>query len=402
MTSAEPRATTVDTLGTPSPGPPGPTRRAPNRWAWTIGRVAGIDIQVHATFLLLLLWVAFTEYQRVGTGAAAIKGVVFMLAVFGSVVLHEYGHALTAAHFGVRTRAILLLPIGGVSQLEEIPRNPRQELAIAIAGPLVTIGLVIVLYIVLRVTGTPAGPAQALSGTGGSFVARLMWINVVLAVFNLFPAFPLDGGRVLRALIAMRTDYVRATEIAARVGQGFALLFGLYGLFVSGNVLLVLVAFFIWVGAAGEAAAVRVTSAVDGVPVSRIMATNIRALSADEPLAVAAQEVVSGFQDDFPVVSDHKVTGVLTRPDLLRALAAGRQRDTVGDVMQRDFASTTPDEMLSVAVARLRQCRCRTLAVLRDGVLVGLLTMDRIGEFIAIESARRDGRPAAANAQRPA
>ena len=325
-----------------------------------------------------------------------------MLAVFGSVVLHEYGHALTAAHFGVRTRAILLLPIGGVSQLEQIPRNPRQELAIAIAGPLVTIGLVIVLYLVLRVTGTPAQPEQALSGTGGSFVARLMWINVVLAVFNLFPAFPLDGGRVLRALIAMRTDYVRATEIAARVGQAFALLFGLYGLFVSSNVLLVLVAFFIWVGAAGEAAAVRVTSAVDGVPVSRVMATDMRALSADEPLAVAAQEVVSGFQHDFPVVSDQKVTGVLTRADLLRALAAGRQRDTVGDVMHRDFASTTPDEMLSVALSRLQQCHCRTLPVLRDGALAGLLTMDRIGEFIAIESARREARPAPANARQPA
>ncbi len=402
MTSTEPRATVVGAPGAPSPGSLGPTRRPANRWSWTIGRVAGIDIQVHATFLLLLLWVAFAEYQRAGTGAAAIQGVVFMLAVFGSVVLHEYGHALTAAHFGVRTRAILLLPIGGVSQLEQIPRNPRQELAIAIAGPLVTIGLVIVLYLVLLVTGTPAQPEQALSGTGGSFVARLMWINVVLAVFNLFPAFPLDGGRVLRALIAMRTDYVRATEIAARVGQAFALLFGLYGLFVSSNVLLVLVAFFIWVGAAGEAAAVRVTSAVDGVPVSRVMATDMRALSADEPLAVAAQEVVSGFQHDFPVVSDQKVTGVLTRADLLRALAAGRQRDTVGDVMHRDFASTTPDEMLSVALSRLQQCHCRTLPVLRDGALAGLLTMDRIGEFIAIESARREARPAPANAQQPA
>lgn len=402
MTSTEPRATVVGAPGAPSPGSLGPTRRPANRWSWTIGRVAGIDIQVHATFLLLLLWVAFAEYQRAGTSAAAIQGVVFMLAVFGSVVLHEYGHALTAAHFGVRTRAILLLPIGGVSQLEQIPRNPRQELAIAIAGPLVTIGLVIVLYLVLRVTGTPAQPEQALSGTGGSFVARLMWINVVLAVFNLFPAFPLDGGRVLRALIAMRTDYVRATEIAARVGQAFALLFGLYGLFVSSNVLLVLVAFFIWVGAAGEAAAVRVTSAVDGVPVSRVMATDMRALSADEPLAVAAQEVVSGFQHDFPVVSDQKVTGVLTRADLLRALAAGRQRDTVGDVMHWDFASTTPDEMLSVALSRLQQCHCRTLPVLRDGALAGLLTMDRIGEFIAIESARREARPAPANAQQPA
>jgi Zn-dependent protease len=365
--------------------------RPRSRWSWTIGRIAGIDVQVHATFLLLLAWVAFAEYQQVGTAAAAVSGVIFMLFVFASVVLHEFGHALTAARFGVHTRAILLLPIGGVSELEEIPRKPRQELAIAIAGPLVTVGIAAVLYVVLRVTGTPLEAAQALNGTG-PFLARLFWINVVLAVFNLLPAFPMDGGRVLRALIAMHTDYVTATSIAARIGQAFAFVFGLIGLLVLGNVLLVLVAFFVWIGAAGEAASVRVTTAIEGVPVARVMTTDVRTLSADEPLSTAASEVVAGFQNDFPVVHDHTVAGVLTRSDLLRALAAGRQAATVGDIMHRTFAATKPDEMLTVALRRLQECRCRTLPVLRDGSLVGLLTMDRIGEFVTAQSATQRGR----------
>jgi CBS domain-containing protein len=221
---------------------------------------------------------------------------------------------------------------------------------------------------------------------------RLFWINVVLAVFNLLPAFPMDGGRVLRALIAMRTDYVTATSIAARIGQAFAFVFGLIGLLVLGNVLLVLVAFFVWIGAAGEAASVRVTTAIEGVPVARVMTTDVRTLSADEPLSTAGDEVVAGFQNDFPVVQDHTVAGVLTRGDLLRALAAGRQADTVGDVMHRTFAATTPDEMLSTALARLQECRCRTLPVLRDGSLVGLLTMERLGEFVAAQSPAAHGR----------
>src|SRR6266567_680749 len=173
------------------------------KWSWTIGRFAGIEINVHATFLLLLAWVAFAEYQRTRSTAGAVEGVAFILALFASVVLHEYGHALTAARFGVKTRGITLLPIGGVAQLERIPERPSQELATAVAGPAVTVAIVIVLYVVLRLSGTPVTVSGA--GAEGPFLARLMWINVVLAVFNLLPAFPMDGGRVLRAAIAMRT-----------------------------------------------------------------------------------------------------------------------------------------------------------------------------------------------------
>jgi Zn-dependent protease len=201
------------------------------KWSWKLGRVAGIDIYVHATFLLLLAWIGLVSYQRGGPSAAA-SGVLFILAVFASVVLHEYGHALTARRFGVQTRDIILLPIGGVARLERLPSDPRQELWVAIAGPIVTIVLAGVLYAILAATGGPTSVEDILA-INAPFLAQLMRINVWLAAFNLLPAFPMDGGRVLRAALAMRTDYVRATELAARVGKGFALLFGIVGLFVA-------------------------------------------------------------------------------------------------------------------------------------------------------------------------
>jgi Zn-dependent protease/CBS domain-containing protein len=361
--------------------------RRHTRWSWTIGQIAGIDIEVHATFLLLLAWVAYAQYRSVGTTAAAVSGVIFMLAVFGSVVLHEFGHALTAAHYGVHTRSILLLPIGGVAQLEQIPDDPRQELAIAIAGPAVTVVIAVILYIVLRVSGTPVDWHTMVSGTGGSFLERLLWINVVLAAFNLLPAFPMDGGRVLRAAIAMRTDHTQATVIAARIGQVFALAFGIIGLFVTGDPFLVLIAFFVWLAASSEASATRLKSALDGIPVSRVMITDVRTLSPHDPLATAVDHVMGGFQHDFPVVDGQTVVGVLTRADLLRALGERKSGATVGDIMQRDFAATNPNELLERALTRLQQCRCQTLPVLRDGQLAGVLTMESIGELVAFGSA---------------
>ena len=211
------------------------------RWSWRIARIAGIDIDIHATFVILLAWIGLVDYRRAGA-AAALEAVLFTMAIFVSVVLHEYGHALTAAQFGVKTRRITLLPIGGVASLERMPDRPRHELLIALAGPAVTFCIVIALYVGLRVAGAPTdAPSSTITG-GTAFFAGLMWINVALLLFNLLPAFPMDGGRVLRAAIAMRTDYARATDIAARIGKVFALLFGLAGLFVVNNPFLVVIA----------------------------------------------------------------------------------------------------------------------------------------------------------------
>jgi Zn-dependent protease/predicted transcriptional regulator len=292
--------------------------------------------------------------------------------------------------YGVKTRGILLWPLGGVAQLEQIPDESREELLIAVAGPAVTVVIAVILYLVLRVSGIPIEYQNAFAGRGG-FLERLFWINVVLALFNLLPAFPMDGGRILRALIAMRIDHGRATEIAATIGQLFAIVFGVYGLFVSGNIWLVLIAFFVWIAAAGEARATRFKSALDGIPVSRVMITAVQTLSPSDPISVAMDHVVAGFQHDFPVVDNRKVVGILTRSDLLRAVAQGRPATTaVADVMERSFAAATPNEMLDTALTRLQQCACQTLPVLRDDQLAGVLTVESIGTLVAFS-----GRPRA-------
>ena len=359
------------------------------KWSWKLGRFAGIDVRVHATFLILLVWVALASYQRMGTLAGAVSGVVFILAVFGSVILHEYGHALTARRYGIQTREITLLPIGGVAQLERIPKEPRRELAVALAGPAVTVSIVIVLLAVLVATGLPTS-ASVLLREDAPLLSRLMWVNVWLLAFNAIPAFPMDGGRVLRAALATRMSHLRATRIAAEVGKGFALLFGIVGLFFLGDPFLVLIALFVWLGAAGEASMAQQSSAFDGVPVERVMIRDVRTLASTDPLSRAVDEVLAGFQQDFPVVDRGDLVGVLTRSGMMKALAQHGPETRVGDIMEREFEVARPSDELEDAFARLRACRCRTLPVVRGRELVGVLTTENVGEFMMVQSAMRD------------
>lgn len=357
------------------------------KWSWTLGHVAGIELRVHATFLILLAWMALLYGRDTGTVAGAATGVVFTIAVFASVVLHELGHALTARRFGVGTRDITLLPIGGVARLESIPEKPTQELAVALAGPAVTLAIAVVLYVVLRISGITAAPPATGAVTGQGFVAELLWVNATLLVFNLLPAFPMDGGRVLRALLALRMNYLRATQIAARAGRAFALLFGILGLVFSP--FLVLIALFVWLGAAAESSEQEMHTSLAGVDVARVMSRGVRTLSVSDTLDTALQQVLSGFQHDFPVVDGGRVVGVLSHRALLSGLAArGRQSD-VGASMDRSFRSATPDEPLEEAVARLRESPCHAMPVMSDGQLRGVLTLDGVGEFVAIAAALR-------------
>jgi Zn-dependent protease/CBS domain-containing protein len=360
-------------------------------WSWKIGRVAGIDLFVHGTFLILLAWVAIAHYVAHYSVAEAAVGVGFILCLFGIVVLHELGHALAARRYGIATRDITLLPIGGVARLERMPEDPRQELVVALAGPAVNVVLAGVLYAVLAV-GDGFSSIDSVMQVGGRFLDQLMWINVSLAVFNLLPAFPMDGGRVLRAFLAMRMDYVKATQWAATVGQGMALLFGLFGLFI-GNPFLAFIALFVWLGAAQEASMVQMRSALANIPVSRAMITQFYALSPDDTLRRAVEHVLGGFQQDFPVVDDAgRVVGVLTRSDMMTALAQTGQDARVDDVMKRDFMTAGPYDMLGMALARLQERGCRTLPIVHDGRLVGLVTSDQLGELLLIQEAQRKGR----------
>jgi len=354
------------------------------KWSTKIGTFAGIDVYVHTTFLILIGWVAFAHWRTGHTAAAAVEGVAFVLALFACVVLHEFGHALTARRFGIRTRDITLLPIGGLARLERMPDDPRQELWVALAGPAVNVVIAVALFAVLVVTGTLA-PLGTLNVASGSFFERLMLVNVSLVGFNMLPAFPMDGGRVLRAVLAIRMDYTRATQLAANIGQGMALLFGLLGLFF--NPFLVFIALFVWIGAGQEAAMTQMKTALGGIPLESAMITDFRTLSPNDSLAHAVELLLAGAQQDFPVVDGDAVVGILTRADLFTALAREEQQSPVANVMRRHFLTADAADMIDVAFQRLQEHECHTIPVVRGGKLIGLLTMDNVGEFLRVQAA---------------
>lgn len=356
---------------------------AARRWAWKIGRLFGIDIYIHATFVLLLLWVAVGH--AAGGAAVISRGLALVVAVFMIVVMHELGHSLAARHFGIRTRDITLLPIGGVSRLERIPEKPIEELLVTAAGPAVNVFLALLLWAVHAFLGVSASPV-GLGAVGGSFLTKLLWVNVSLAVFNLLPAFPMDGGRVLRAALALKMDHVRATEVAARLGQGMALLFGVFGLFF--NPVLLFIALFVWMGAQQESAAAGLKRALSGVPVGSAMVTSFRVLAPSDRLSSVAALIVEGFQHDFPVVDGTRLVGVLTRSDVVRALAGAGPEGSVASAMHREVLTAHPGDMLETVLAN-RQLPEAPVVVVKGDDVVGIVTAENIGEFILMQGSRQ-------------
>lgn len=368
------------------------------RWAWKIGKLAGIDVYVHATFLLLVGFIVVANWTESHSVAQAAYGLLFVLVIFGCIVLHELGHALTARRFGIRTRDIVLLPIGGVARLERMPEDPNQELLVALAGPAVNVVISGALFFALSLAGhlPTLLQAETISWTGHQFLANIMAVNVWLVLFNLIPAFPMDGGRVLRALLARRMDYTDATQAAAHIGQAIALVFGFLGLFF--DPFLLFIALFVWVGASGEAGMVQMRNSLGTIPVQRVMLTTFQTLQPEDTLATAVEHMLSGWQQDFPVVFGSHVLGVLTREDLVRAIAQGGTGKLVRDAMRRDFQAVDSHDMLDQAVRALQGCGCRSMPVEHNGELVGILTMENIGEFMMIHSAMKQ---AEHSAQKP-
>jgi Zn-dependent protease len=357
------------------------------KWSIKLGRYAGIDVYMHVTFLLLISWVALVHWRQGQSLMAALAGVAFILAVFLCVVLHEFGHALTARRYGIKTRDIILLPIGGVARLERLPTNPLQELWVALAGPAVNVVIAAGLFFWLKVTAS-FEPLQGLTLTAGPFLERIMAVSLFLVAFNMIPAFPMDGGRVLRAVLATRKEYSRATQIAASIGQGIAVLFGFIGLFY--NPLLLFIAFFVWIGASQEASMAQINSAIGGIPVQQAMMTDFKTLHKNDSLDRAIELTLAGSQKDFPVLDNGRIEGVLTQSDLLKALSAREHHPTVTTAMQRRFVTVDSLEMIETAFAKLKDCNCHTLPVMLNGQLAGLLTMDNVGEYMRIQSALKN------------
>jgi len=363
------------------------------KWVYTIGRIAGTEIKVHLTFVLFLGWWAWLGYRE-GGPSGGLTAALLLLALFACILLHEFGHILMARRFGVRTPDVILLPIGGVARLERIPDEPRQELLIALAGPAVTAALALIFYLLLRLTGGDAEVDQL--NPLAPFLNQLLVTNVWLLLFNMIPAFPMDGGRVLRALLASRMGLVRGTRVAASLGQALAVIGGLYGI-TSQHPFLVLIAFFVFLGASAEAEAVETRAAGDGLQVSQMMVTDFRTIPVYATLADAVDLLLSGDQREFPVVDNNgRIEGILTRDNLIRGLSQLGPGGPVSGAMTPGVPVVQPTLAFREALERLRSSRLPALPVVDPaGALVGLLTLDNITDLLMVQRARPDGRAAA-------
>lgn len=361
-------------------------------WSLKLLRVAGTEIRIHVTFVLFLAWIAFTYYLTGGT-AAAVEGVIFILALFGCVLLHEFGHVAAARAFGIFTPDITLLPIGGVARLQRMPEKPSQELIVAIAGPLVNVAIAAVLILVLG-RETDLAHMERLQEPRGEMLAKLATVNIWLVLFNLLPAFPMDGGRVLRAVLAMKLNYARATQIAAWVGQAMAFVFGFVGLFY--NPMLIFIAFFIYLGAQQEAAAAQMKDLARNLSVGEAMMTQLLRLREHATLDDAVEGLLRTAQHEFPVVdADERVLGVLTRDAMITALKERGAATPVAEVMHRGLPIVRRGDAFDAAFRQMQECACPALPVVDEmGRFVGLITPENIGELMMVQSLRpKDGRP---------
>jgi Zn-dependent protease/CBS domain-containing protein len=369
-------------------------------WSIKLFDVGGTAVRIHMTFFLLLAWIGAIHWAR-GGAAEAVDGIIFILLLFVSVVLHEFGHVLAAKRYGINTPEITLLPIGGVASLERMPEKPSQEIAVALAGPLVTLLIVVLLTLVLGARFDLTQMAQ-LEQAQSTMTGRVAAANGALLLFNLIPAFPMDGGRVLRALLAIPMGYTRATRTAATIGQALAILFGFMGLF--GNPLLVLIAVFIFLAASGEAGHVQAREYTRGYLARHSMITAFQTLT---PLATAddaAALLLRTTQQEFPIVDGAgALRGVLTRDALIAALQRTGGQTPVIEIMEQDVPTVPENACVENILSLLQRTGKRMVGVVDARQrLLGYITADNLAELIMIESSRATGPGAALSSSRAA
>lgn len=354
------------------------------RWSFPIVTIGGTAVRVHYTFLLLLLWFGLTGLLS-GGPMAAFNTVLFTVLLFLCVVLHEFGHSTMARRFGVRTPEIILLPIGGVARLERMPEEPRAEFFIAAAGPAVTLAIAIVLLLLL---GNLPPPGMLLSlNEPRALLAQLAFANVILFVFNLVPAFPMDGGRILRAALSSRMGHERGTRLAAGIGQVMAVLLGLAGVLTQ-NVMLVLVALFVFLAARSERGAVAVRGITRGRSAAELMITHFLALAPGDPVSQAATAVIRSEQKEFPVVDENgRLIGLLTREGIVRALAESGPETFVGQVMNTGVRNVSRSTRMDDIVPLLAEGAPAVGVADSNGSCLGYITWENLTEELLIKRA---------------
>lgn len=354
-----------------------------------IGRFAGIKVQIHWTFWLLFVFVGVMVISNNGSLADVGWHFLFVTALFLCVILHEFGHALTAKRFGVGTRSITLLPIGGLASLKEMPDNPKQEFLIAIAGPLVNVVIALLLYPFASLEtyfGQDPEVLQEQLATidAGNFLFYLFFVNIALVMFNLLPAFPMDGGRVFRAILSMKMGRIRATSVAASVGKFLAFLFFIFGLFYS--VILAVIAVFIYFGAHSENITVQQLGLMEGNKVRDAMITKFSVLQPDSTLSDAVDKILDTTEQNFVIASNGDIKGILYMDDLASALKQGGKEIPVKEVMDTSFKTLEADKPLSDVYRSIQQSGKNFFPVREDGDIVGVVDMNNINEFLTLRA----------------
>lgn len=360
-----------------------------------VGRFAGIKVYIHWTFWIILVWIFFMYYNINQDAREGLQGVLFILALFGCVVLHEYGHALTAKKYNIKTRRITLYPIGGIASLEAMPEKPRQELFVAAAGPLVNVVIAAILWTYLEFTNQMPdfstlqnADTAELEEINLPFAFNLLIANIVLVAFNLIPAFPLDGGRILRASLAFKMDRTRATRIAATIGQFLAIAFVFFGFFF--NFWLVIVGFFVYLGAGSEANYESIKTGLGDYKVKDVVMRKYSLLAPEDTLGKAVQLLLNSQEQEFIVAYDDQVVGVLTRKELIRGLSEYGKLSPVSKAMTKDYVSLHPDIPLGEVYHKMMTGATTISPVFENDKLIGVVNKTNIDELLMVESALKD------------
>ncbi|MDP2175208.1 MAG: site-2 protease family protein [Bacteroidota bacterium] len=355
------------------------------KYALQLGKFFGIKVQIHWSFLILLSWIVISNVRSGSGTVQTLWSILFVLTIFLCVTLHEFGHALAAKRFGIKTKDITLLPIGGLARLESIPEKPREELIVAIAGPLVNIAIVLLLYPLIHFTTDITSTISSLTSiTSQNFLFNLMFINLWLAIFNLIPAFPMDGGRVLRALLAFRLERHKATAIAARIGQMLAVGFIFLGFF--SNPFLVLIGLFIFLGAQGETEYTQAKSMLKGYTVNDVIMKQYQTLSPNDTIKEAVALLLNGQSKSFLVIDNEQVLGTLNRDEIIKALSSEGENSSINHVMNKEIVALKAETPLEDAWQIIQQHKM-LMPVYSYNQLIGTLDTENILEFIMIKNA---------------
>ena len=346
------------------------------KWSIRIGSILGIPVKVHITFLLLLALIYFVGPSIIGVGG--LKGVIFVVLVFASVVFHEMSHAMVARYYGIEVTDITLLPIGGVARMAAPAENPRQEMIISAAGPMASLVLGFSLWFAADLLGKPVTISDL--SVQGNLLAQLSAVNFVLAIFNLLPAFPMDGGRVLRGFLGLYLSPWKATRIAVGVGQAFAIVLFFLGI-LGGNFFVILIALFVYLGAEAEERQMGIMISLGHATAQTAMIRDVVTLSPGQTVGEAAERYAHGFQSDFPVMDGRRPVGLVTREILIETLHKQGPSVPVEEIMVKDFSVATEQTPLIEILEKMQSSGRKVVPVLRSGDLVGLVTLEQIGRY---------------------